>query len=388
MRQPDVIVVGLGAVGSALTWQLASRGVKVLGVDRFHPPHAHGSSHGRTRITRLAVGEGAAYVPLARRSHELWRELEAASGATLYRRTGALIIGGGSASTLHGQADFFSQTCELAERFGIEHERLDARAVRERFAAFAPSEGERAYFEPDGGLLHPEDIIRVELELAARAGAQLRTGERVLELTSHAGAEGVVVRTDRAVLHAARAVLCTGAWLPAQVGQEFAARLRVLRQVLHWFATDRPEHFEPARCPVFIWLHGPSAEDAFYGFPIADGIAGVKVATEQMRVSTEPDAVERAIAPAEVAAMHERHLRGRLPSLRAAAVHGATCLYTMAEDGRFIVDAHPRLGKRVTVVSACSGHGFKHSAALGEAIAQRLVGERGGVNLAAFACRR
>ena len=125
--------MGLGAVGSALVWQLARRGVRVVGLDRHEPPHEQGSSHGRARITRLAVGEGAEYVPLVRRSHELWRELEAASGTVLYRACGALVIGCGTAGALHGQADFFAQTCVLAERFGIAHERLSTREAREHF---------------------------------------------------------------------------------------------------------------------------------------------------------------------------------------------------------------------------------------------------------------
>jgi sarcosine oxidase len=180
-------------------------------------------------------------------------------------------------------------------------------------------------------------------------------------------------------------VLCTGAWLPGQVGAPLAApRLRVLRQVLHWFATEQPGWYDPARCPVFIWLHGPRVEDAMYGFPLGDGQPGVKVATEQVVHETDPDAVDRGIAPAEVKAMFEQHLQGRLRGLLPRTVHGATCLYTMAADGRFVVDRHPRLDA-VTIVSPCSGHGFKHSAGLGEAIAQRLLGETPFASLAPFA---
>lgn len=384
MATADFVVVGLGAVGSAVALQLARRGAQVVGIDRYAPPHEQGSSHGRTRITRLAVGEGSAYVPLVRRSHELWREFEGLTGRALYRPTGALIIASPDAAggALHGQGDFFARTCDLAARFGIAHELLDARALRERFAAFAPREHERGYFEPEGGLLFPEACVAAQLELAARHGAALHTGEAMLEIAAAGG--GVVVRTERAAWHAAQAVLCTGAWLPAQVGSPLSTRLRVLRQVLHWFATDRPQCFAPERCPVFIWLHGPGPQAAFYGFPMADGVNGVKVATEQYHTSTDPDAVERAIAADEVATMFEQHLRGRLPALQPRAVHGATCLYTMDPDGRFVVDRHPRL-PAVTIVSPCSGHGFKHSAALGEALAQRLLGEAASIDLAPFA---
>ncbi|MGZ5235498.1 MAG: FAD-dependent oxidoreductase, partial [Caldimonas sp.] len=133
----DAIVVGLGAVGSAVCHHLSRAGARVVGIDRFRPPHDQGSSHGLTRITRLAVGEGAAFVPLARRSHELWRELEALSGASLYRRTGGLVIASEAArrGAYHGQTSFFARTVELAQRFGIDHELLDAAAIRDRFPA-------------------------------------------------------------------------------------------------------------------------------------------------------------------------------------------------------------------------------------------------------------
>jgi len=386
--QPDVIVVGLGAIGSALTCALAQRGAKVLGLDRFHPPHDRGSSHGLTRITRLAVGEGAAYVPLALRSHERWRELEALTGRVLYHRTGMLLLAspGAALTGLHGQAGFFDRTEVLARQFGIAHERLDARAVRERFPAFAMGEGDSAYFEPDAGLLHPEACIAAQLEVARRHGAVLRLGEPMLALEASAnGGAGASVRTAQRTYRAARVVLCTGAWLPGQVGGPLAApRLRVLRQVLHWFATEQPGWYDPAQCPVFIWLHGPREEDAMYGFPMGDGQPGVKVATEQTARETDPDALDRSIAPAEVQAMFEQHVQGRLRGLLPRTVHGATCLYTMAADGRFVVDRHPGLDA-VTVVSPCSGHGFKHSAGLGEAIAQQLLGETPFANLAPFA---
>lgn len=373
-RTADVAVIGLGAVGMALACQLARRGVRVLGIDRFHPPHDRGSSHGRTRITRLAVGEGADYVPLVQRSHQLWRQFEAETGLALMRRTGLLVLAAPRADTgaFHGRSGFFQRTVDLAQRFAIEHELLDSRQVAERFPAFAPGDRDSAYFEPDGGVLFPEECIRAQWQLALRHGAELRGGETVVDMTSTPG--GVTLRTDRATLHVGQAVWCTGAWLPGQVGGALRQRLRVLRQVLHWFQPERPQAFDPVHCPAYIWLHGPNAEASFYGFPMADDIAGVKVATEQVHETTDPDAVRREVDAAETAAMFELHLRGRLPGLRPTSVHATTCLYTMDPDGHFVIDRHPR-HEHTTVVSACSGHGFKHSAGLGEALARRLLGE-------------
>ncbi len=381
----DFLVIGLGAMGSAVAHHLARRGASVLGLDRFHPPHDQGSSHGRTRITRLAVGEGAAYVPLVQRSHALWRELEAACGATLYQRTGGLVMASpaADAAAFHGSTGgFFARTLELARRFGIAHELLDTAAMRERYPQFLLRDDEQAYFEPEAGMLFPERCVAAQLQAAARHGATLSYGETVLGIDCHAG--GVTVRTDHATHHAAQVVLSAGAWIPALAGPPFAPRLKVQRQVLQWFACDEPALYAPQHCPVFIWLHGPQPADCLYGFPMADGVDGVKVATEQVDRSTTPDAVERQVAPQELQAVYEHHVRGRLRGLQPACLDATTCLYTSTADSHFIVDHHPD-APRVTVVSACSGHGFKHSAALGEALAQQLLGEQPQVDLAPFA---
>lgn len=383
----DVIVVGLGAVGSALVCQLARRGVKVIGIDRFDPPHDQGSSHGHTRITRLAVGEGEAFVPLAQRSHALWRQFEAETGERLMQTTGLLVVDtpASATATIHGQAGFFERTVEMAQRFGIHHETLGAAEVQSRFPAFQPSGEERGYFEHDGGVLFPERCIRVQLALAERAGARLLRRCRMHGVTA-LGSHGVAVQTDAGVLHAARAVLCTGAWLPGQAPDLPGPRLRVLRQVLHWFEPTKPAWFEPDRFPAFLWLHGPQASDAFYGFPRVDGQPGVKLATEQFAQESNPDQVDRHVDAAVGQALYDQHLSGRLRGLAPRVLSSATCLYTMAEDGNFVLAPHPDTD-RITRVSACSGHGFKHSAALGEALAQHLAGEAPVCDLGAFRAR-
>jgi sarcosine oxidase len=157
----------------------------------------------------------------------------------------------------------------------------------------------------------------------------------------------------------------------------------VQRQVLQWYRTTSPALYADAFCPVFIWLHGPRATDAMYGFPLGDGVAGVKVATEQLAQVTDPDRVERRVAPAECRATFDDHVRGRLAGLEPVAVATATCLYTSTVDGRFVIERDPGL-PAVTVVSACSGHGFKHSAGLGESLAQQLLGDVPQVSLAPF----
>src|SRR6187455_610826 len=339
----DAIVVGLGAVGSAVAHHLAAGGARVVGIDRFAPPHDQGSSHGLTRITRLAVGEGAAFVPLVMRSHALWPALEAASGETLHRRTGGLVIGSAEADVAkyHGQPGFLAQTVALAER---------------------------CYFEHDAGVLFPERIVAAQLAAARRHGATLRLGERVDRVRPGAG--GVEVITDRGRLSAARVVVTAGAWAPGLAGNAFGdTRLRVLRQVLWWFEVEEPGLYAPERCPVFIWLHGSGGRRAsMYGFPMIDGVAGPKVASEQDTVESDPDRVDRQVSDADAQAIYEDHARSRLRGITPRLLRSATCLYTSSPDASFLVRPHPDTDA-VSFVSACSGHGFKHSAALGEALA-------------------
>lgn len=384
----DVAVVGLGAVGSAVAHHLAAGGAKVVGIDRFRPPHTHGSSHGATRITRLAIGEGHDYVPIVQRSHLLWRALETACGQTLMITTGGLVIASAASAQrpYHGQAAFFEQTVSAAERFGIAHERLDAAEIRRRFPAFLPADDERGYWERDAGILLPERCVAAQLQAAARHGAELRYGSVVQGIENGAGASGATVVTDAGRIAAAHVVVAAGAWLPAMLPPAQRARFAVQRQVLHWFASDAPDLYALGRCPVFIWMHGTHGA-AFYGFPKADGYDGVKVATEQAEHATTPEAVDRVVSEEETLGMYDTHIRGRLRGVVRRSVHDATCLYTSTADARFVIDRHPELAN-VTVVSACSGHGFKHSPAIGEAVADGLLGRVPRVDLSPFATLR
>jgi sarcosine oxidase len=373
LASTEVIVIGLGAIGSATLYQLARRGVPAIGIDRFTPPHDRGSSHGETRITRLAVGEGDAYAPLVRRSHAIWRELEAETGRALLDQVGGLLIGGANGTPHHGKPDFLGRSIGVAERHGIAHEVLTAGEMAYRFPQLSLSGGEMGYFEPEAGMVFPEACIAAQLARAGQLGAVLRLGEPVLSVEP-AGA-GLEVTTTEGRLHAGRVVMAAGPWLPALAGPACAPLLRVFRQTLHWFPTSSPL-YAPERCPVFLWMHGACEEDYFYGFPRLPGSAGIKVASERYAATTTADACERQVAPADSAAIFRRHIQGRLRDVGAEAWKAAACLYTVTADRGFLVDTLPGLPAAI-IASACSGHGFKHSAALGEAIAGMLAGGRG-----------
>lgn len=379
----DVIVVGLGAMGSAAAWQLARRGARVLGLDRFAPPHERGSSHGLTRVTREAVGEGEAYVPLVRRSHAIWQEIEAELAGRLdgplMTRTGVLVIGPAGR-----ERAFVARTRAVAQAFGVPHEALDAAELRRRWPQFTVADDETGCFEPGGGVVHPERCIAAQLALARRAGAELRTNEPALSIEPDGS--GWTVRSAQGRHHAAQLLVTAGAWLPGlvkDIGPAWTQQLRVLRQVLHWLA-PLPGHeaaFAPGRCPTFIATRGDRYDSTFYGMPMLDGTGAVKVGTEQVEQETRPDEMQREVAEAETQDLVERLVRPRLAGLSDRAVRRSACLYTMADDGRF------RIGEALaglTLVSACSGHGFKHSAALGEALAERLLQGHSTLDLSAF----
>lgn len=382
----DVAVLGLGAMGAAALWQFAKRGVKVVGIDRFAPPHDQGSSHGDTRITRQAVGEGPAYVPLALASHRIWRELEAESGVPLLNACGTLITGPRSgASSHHGIADFVGRTGEVAKAFDIAHEMMEAGDIRRRFPQFGQlDDGMHGYFEPGGGYVFPERCIAAQLAAAARMGAGLRT-DTMVDAVEPSG-RNVRLRAGGQTIEAAHVVVAAGGWTERLMGAPFDTLLRVCRQVLYWFELDEPGIF-PDPSPVFILTHGASDTDICYGFPPLPGEGAMKIAAEQFSQVCDPDGIERDVSPAEAQAMFDAHLEGRISGVSRRLWKSATCFYTMTPDAGFIIDRHPRM-ENVTVISACSGHGFKHSAAIGEALAQRYVDGASPIDLSAFALSR
>ena len=391
----DVAVVGLGAMGAATLCQLARRGVRAVGIERYASPHAWGSSHGETRITRRATGEGAAYGPFVDASGEIWRELEATGGEPLFVRSGVLVIApaDGSAST-HAMPDYLSHTAAIARERGIPHERLDGAAIRARFPVFAgASDADAGYLEPGAGYLFPDRCIAAQLALAREHGARIVENAPVHALRPFGN--GVAIDTPTGTLRAARVVVAAGAWSGELLGAPFDALLTVRRQVLHWFEfeggtgdeeTAGGEAFDGM--PAFVWLHGATDDDVFYGFPPMPGARTVKLAEEQYRTATRADTLERTITAAEVARMHERHVAGRLAGVSARARDSVACTYTLTPDQGFLIDTHPTM-PQVTVLACCSGHGFKNSAGVGRAVAERLVdGKASFVDLAPFALSR
>jgi sarcosine oxidase len=373
-----VIVVGLGAMGSAATMRLAERGLRVIGVDRFTPPHHHGSTHGDTRITRLAIGEGPEYVPSVRRSHELWRELERRTGTRLLYQTGGLVLGDPDNA-------FLAQTRAVAGDHGIRHENLSHAELMRRFPMFSTDRDTEAYFEPEAGFVVPEAAVSTQLTLARRSGAHLLLGEAVTSWTSNGA--GVTITTAARSIEAHELVLCAGAWITKLLPQT-SGLFAIYPQLLHWFPILRG--YDALReLPVFMWGTGNEKPEfthgsaLFYGFPAIDGPSGgVKVATETYDTTVDPD--ERFPPETDAACgLYDEYIAPRFPWVGAEPLRTVSCLYTMTRDGGFLIDRHPEHAN-VMIVSACSGHGFKHSAAIGEAVAQVIVDGHSELDLTPF----
>jgi sarcosine oxidase len=382
MKIFDAAVLGLGAMGSAAVFHLARRGLRVVGIDRFAPPHPFGSSHGETRITREAIGEGAHLTPIVLRSHALWREIEDATGSTLFSQVGTLIIAGSARTSFTHVTDFFETTLAAARRHGIAHRLLDSGEIRRLYPQFSIRDDESAYYEPGGGYLHAEACVSAQLELARRHGAELHLNECVARFATRA--HDVMIETDKDRYLAKSLVVAAGAWLPELLNEPVARSFRVYRQVQFWFA-PKNESFHSDLFPVFIWeLSGRS--QAIYGFPDIGG-AGVKIATEQYERETTASYADLIVHPGESTLIYDYLVAPFLPGLRPNCLRASACLYTVTPDFGFVIDRHPDC-ERVIIASCCSGHGFKHSAALGEAISEMLVEGRSRLDLAPFGLAR
>jgi sarcosine oxidase len=347
----DAVVVGVGGMGSAALYHLARRGKRVLGLERFDLLHERGSSHGLTRIIRLAYFEHPDYVPLLRRAYELWRELEAEAGEELLRITG-IVEGGGQID------DGVLRSCAEHD---LAHEVLNGAEVASRFPAFRLPDEMRVVYQEDGGFVVPERCILAHVEGALARGAELRARERVLEWEER---ESVVrVRTDRGLVEAERLVVTAGAWSD-EVARLPSGSVKPVRQVLAWFQPTRPELFTPERMPVFnLIVDG----DHFYGFP-AHGIPGVKLGRyERQGESGDPDAISR--EPTARDEVRLRELAGRyLPEGNGATVALKTCLFELSPDEHFLIGQHPDAPSAV-VAAGFSGHGFKFCSVVGEILA-------------------
>jgi sarcosine oxidase len=358
----DVAVVGLGAMGSAALYHLATRGQRVIGLERVTPGHEGGSSHGESRIIRMAYFEHPSYVPLLHCAYANWRALERATGAELLTITGILESGVPGSTVVDGAR-------RAAVEHGLPHEMLSARQVAERFPAFDIPGHWEALFEPDGGFLRPERAIETHVAAARSLGAEVRTQTEVQSIEPTV--DGVRLETTHGEkIEAGAVIVSAGAWL-GELFPELAPHLRLTRQVLAWFAPARPELVTPARFPVFLL---ESEDQIIYGFPDLAG-TGVKAASHlpgRVLKRASDAAQDGDAADAKpVSAMLSRYV----PAAAGRVRQLTTCIYTHSPDEDFILDRHA-LYPQIVLASPCSGHGFKFAGIIGEILADlTTVGE-------------
>lgn len=358
MAPYDVIVVGVGGMGSAVAAHCAARGQRVLALEQHAIGHEYGSSHGLTRIIRLAYFEHPSYVPLLRRAFALWRELEQGLDEPLLHVTGALDVGWAGSEVFEGSL----RSCL---EHGLPHEVLDASALAARFPGWRPANNAMAVLQPDGGFLTPERCIAAHVARARAFGATVREHTRVSGWQARNG--GVQVHTTEGTFEAGQLVLSAGPWM-SDIAPTLGPLLMPERQVLGWFGiSDRPA-FAPAHFPVFVL---DADEGRYYGFP-EYGIPGFKIGLYHHHAErVHPDTMDRSCTAADEAVLRAAVQR-YFPTANGALQHARACLFTNTPDEHFIIDRAPD-APEVLLVSPCSGHGFKFCSVIGEICADLVV---------------
>ena len=350
----DAIVAGVGGMGSATIYHLARRRWKVLGLDRYSIPHEMGSSHGFTRMIRLAYHEHPSYVPLLRRAYELWRVLEREAGRRLLHITGSLDAGPPTSQVFGGSLE----SCRLHD---LPHQVLTSPELTARFPALRLPPETMAVLQPDGGFLEPEACIVSHAALATTHGASVCQNESIVAWEP--AGNGVRVVTDRQKYEAARLVICVGAWA-AKLVPELAGLVVPERQVLGWFDPTYPELFASDRLPVFV---ARVNEGGYYGFPMF-GDGGFKIGRyHHLGETVDPDCIDRQSHPADEAVL--RTFVERYTAAGPAVTRGLkVCMFANTRDEHFILDHHPGC-PGVSIAAGFSGHGFKFCSVVGEVMA-------------------
>jgi sarcosine oxidase len=359
----DVIVAGLGAMGSATAAHLARRGKEVLGLERWMPGHTNASSHGDSRIIREMYFEHPMYVPLLQRAYELWAEL-----GPVLNIYGGLMIGTPDGMLVSG-------TLRSAAEYGLAHEVLSSSETRKRYPAFELQSNLVAVVDPRAGWLDPEQCNVAHMMVATKRGADLHFEEPLVSWT--ATDDGVEVTTSHATYSASHLVLSVGAWTKE-------VPLEVERQAICWFESPAGPEYERTAFPIWAYEYKPG--HITYGFPRLN--RGVKASVMHSgEIVANPDVVNREVGDEEVENLRKA-IRPVLPALAAAAVRErGTCLFTNTADHNFVIDFHPR-SSRVVVSSACSGHGFKFASVVGEIQADLVTEGRSRFDLTPFKLSR
>ncbi|MGE3540805.1 MAG: N-methyl-L-tryptophan oxidase [Candidatus Tectimicrobiota bacterium] len=361
METYDVIVVGVGGMGSATVCHLARRGVRVLGLEQYDIPHDRGSSHGVSRIIRLAYFEHPSYVPLLHRAYELWWALEREVAERLLLVTGSCDIG--AADSL-----VFGGALQAARQHNLMHEVLEPGDLQRRFPGYHLAPPLLALYQPQGGLLAAERCLVAHVQTALQYGATIHGREALIGWDSRG--DGVVVRTNRGTYGAQRLVLTAGAWTHRLLAS-YHGRMQPERQVVLWLQPRIPSYFQVQTFPVFNMA---VEEGQFYGLPVYS-VPGFKCARwhHLEQAVDDPAALDRECHP-EDEALLRAFVQRYFPAGAGPTLSMQTCLFTNTSDTHFVLDVHPECAQ-VLLAGGFSGHGFKFCSVVGEIMAD--LAERG-----------
>lgn len=356
----DVIVLGVGTMGSATCYHLASRGLKVLGLEQFDIAHDQGSHAGQSRIIRKAYFEHHDYVPLLERAYENWAALEKETGTTLYFKTGLFYMG-------KPDADIIKGVKKSSELYKVPVEELTRAQSATRFPQFAVPEGFNVLFEPEAGFITPERAILAYTQAAIAKGAHIFTKVRVNGWDQKN--DNITVSTSAGTFTAGRIVITAGAWTSKLVNLK--TELKPTRQTVVWWNTPHLRKFDFGKFPC--WINEDPKRGSFYGFPVLDagkfgGPIGLKMAHHYPQMPVDPDKVDRQVTQDYLDDIIA-YAREFMPDAEGPPFSVKTCLYTYSKDENFIIDHVPGSGKRVTIACGFSGHGFKFASVIGEVLA-------------------
>ena len=373
----DVIVIGLGAMGSATIYQLSKTNLKICGIDQYAPPHSWGSSHGESRITRQTIGEEESYIPLVQESNKIWKTMEQESGQELFHKSGGYVLGHENSNMLfHNTKDFIARLVELAKKYNINYALKTADDIRREIPMLQVTPDTIGFYEPDAGILYPEKIITAFLKLAEKNGASFLWNDKVTDWYFKDGL--IHIKTNLQEFVTKKAIFTTGPWIQDFLPNNLKPEVKVYKQEMFWFKPAFTKNKSEARYsveadafPWIIWL-GKNLDDFRTFFPATkDGTKGIKFMTEQYTNEVHPNRTHYFITDEQVRSVYEKYVQPSIKGITRTCLKRSACFYTVTKDARFLMDFHPAC-KSVLFASPCSGHGFKHSAAIGQLLAKNI----------------
>ncbi|MGM7722202.1 N-methyl-L-tryptophan oxidase [Metabacillus sp. Hm71] len=370
----DVIIIGAGSMGMAAGYFLSKSGKKTLLVDSCNPPHNKGSHHGETRIIRYAYAEGEEYVPFILKAQELWNDLEQATGKQLFIQTGVLSVG-------KEESSFMQNIISSAKKYSLPLEVHNTNEIHHRWSGMTLPIDFMGCFEPTSGVLKCEDSITAYQELAELHGATILSNSRVKEISILN--DRVTIKTDEKTFYSDALVVSAGAWSGNLLSMlDLDLPLTPVRKTFAWFDANEALYHH-TRFPAFAFA---TPQGLYYGFPSIDG-AGLKVGRHDGGDRINPDESmidfdERAEDEGDLV----QFLNQYIPNV-GHLKYGKTCMYTLTPDEKFIIDLHPKYSN-VAIAGGFSGHGFKFSSAVGQALSNLIISGKNDIDLSPFSINR